>query len=222
VFFSVILVVTVLGNIASPLMIISKAISAAVPFFSIIDARQPPTTGITELDTASPADITFNYVSFAYPSRSTTQVLRGFHARFEQGKTTALVGPSGSGKSTIVALLERWYDLQASDDVSRDSNIVDGGIQVGGVNINKLDLGWWRSQIGLVQQEPVLFDTTIMENISMGLSETKWEHAPEAIKRDMVLKASEEAFVDDFVQTLPQVCIKIYIYIPADNPAPVF
>ncbi|KAL2795328.1 P-loop containing nucleoside triphosphate hydrolase protein [Aspergillus keveii] len=184
-------------------MIISKAISAAHPFFSIIDARQPPTTGITDVDTARPADITFNGVSFAYPSRSSTQVLRGFHARFEQGKTTALVGPSGSGKSTIVALLERWYDLHTSD-ASRDSDIVDGEIQVGGVNINRLDLEWWRSQIGLVQQEPVLFDTTIMENISMGLAGTKWENAPEAIKRDMVLTASEEAFADDFIQRLPQ------------------
>ncbi|KAL2851265.1 P-loop containing nucleoside triphosphate hydrolase protein [Aspergillus pseudodeflectus] len=203
VFFSVILVVTVLGNIASPLMIISKAISAAHPFFSIIDARQPPTTGMKEFDTAKTADITFNNVSFAYPTRPTTQVLRDFNARFEQGKTTALVGPSGSGKSTIVALLERWYDLQTSDG-SRDCDILGGEIQVGAVNINGLDLEWWRAQIGLVQQEPVLFNTTIMENISMGLAGTKWENAPEGIKRDMVLTASEEAFADDFIQRLPQ------------------
>ncbi|KAL2858513.1 P-loop containing nucleoside triphosphate hydrolase protein [Aspergillus pseudoustus] len=203
VFFSVILVVTVLGNIASPLMIISKAISAAHPFFSIIDARQPPTTGVREFNTGKPADITFDSVSFAYPTRPTTQVLRSLDARFEQGKTTALVGPSGSGKSTIVALLERWYDLQTSA-ASNDPAMMEGEIQAGGININRLDLEWWRSQIGLVQQEPVLFNTTIMENISMGLAGTEWENASEAIKQDLVLKASEEAFAHDFIQKLPQ------------------
>lgn len=185
-------------------MIISKAISASGPFFNIIDSRQPPATGITEFNASGGLDITFNGVSFVYPTRPKTQVLRSFHARFEQGKTTALVGPSGSGKSTIVALLERWYDLTASADPSA-TEMVEGEIQVGGVNIDRLDLEWWRSQIGLVQQEPVLFNTTVLENISMGLTGTRWENSPDHAKMEMVISASKEAFADDFIKKLPQV-----------------
>ncbi|KAL5362551.1 P-loop containing nucleoside triphosphate hydrolase protein [Aspergillus floccosus] len=203
VFFSVLLVVTVLGNIASPLMIISQAIGASRPFFDIIDSRLPPATGAVGFDPNRPGDITFNGVSFVYPTRPETQVLRKFHARFEEGKTTALVGPSGSGKSTVVALLERWYELKSSTD-TKTMEMVEGEIQVGGVSIDRLDLQWWRSQIGLVQQEPVLFNTTIMENITMGLAGTKWEDSRDSVKQEMVMSASKEAFADDFIQRLPQ------------------
>ncbi|KAL2817699.1 P-loop containing nucleoside triphosphate hydrolase protein [Aspergillus cavernicola] len=203
VFFSVLLVVTVFGNIASPLMIISQAISASRPFFNIIDSRQPPVTGVMKFNACRQVDIRFKGVSFVYPTRPGTQVLRNFHARFEEGKTTALVGPSGSGKSTIVALLERWYDLNTWAD-PHATDMVQGEIQVGGVNIDRLDLEWWRSQIGLVQQEPFLFNTTILENISMGLTSTKWESSSDLVKMELVISASKEAFADDFIQRLPQ------------------
>lgn len=185
-------------------MIISQAIGASRPFFDIIDSRQPPATGAVGLDPDRPGDVTFNDVSFVYPTRPETQVLRKFQARFEEGKTTALVGPSGSGKSTVVALLERWYDLKTSDD-AKTMEKIQGEIQVGGVSIDRLDRQWWRSQIGLVQQEPVLFNTTIMENIIMGLAGTKWEDSYDHVKQEMVVSASKEAFADDFIQRLPQV-----------------
>ncbi|KAL4787136.1 P-loop containing nucleoside triphosphate hydrolase protein [Aspergillus varians] len=205
VFFSVLLVVTVLGSIASPLMIIGKAISASQPFFHIIDSRQPPATGVSAFSQSKQVDITFDNVCFAYPTRAKTPVLANFTARFEQGKTTALVGPSGSGKSTIVALLERWYELGTNPSVGfGDSEMIKGEIQVGGVNINSLDLEWWRSQIGLVQQEPFLFNTTVLENIAMGLTGTRWEDSPEHVKMELVIDASKEAFADDFIQNLPQ------------------
>ncbi|KAL2868927.1 ABC transporter ATP-binding protein [Aspergillus lucknowensis] len=203
VFFSVLLVVTVLGNIASPLMIISQAIGASHPFFDIIDSRLPPATGMTELNSPKPVDITFNGVSFAYPTRPETPVLRKFHARFAEGKTTALVGPSGSGKSTVVALLERWYSLKAKGN-DKAAEMIEGEIQVGGVDIERLDPEWWRSQIGLVQQEPVLLNTTIMENISMGLIGTEWEDSADSVKKELVISASKEAFADDFIRRLPQ------------------
>jgi ABC-type multidrug transport system fused ATPase/permease subunit len=85
------------------------------------------------------------------------------------------------------------------------TEMVEGEIQVGGVNINRLDLEWWRSQIGLVQQEPVLFNTTVLENISMGLTGTKWENSSDHDKMEMVVSASKEAFADDFIKKLPQV-----------------
>jgi ABC-type multidrug transport system fused ATPase/permease subunit len=114
--------------------------------------------------------------------------------RFERGKTTALVGPSGSGKSTIVALLERWYAPEQ------------GGIFLDERNIEELDLKWWRSQIGLVQQEPFLFNDTIFKNISFGLVGTRWENEPDSVKAELVENACKEAFADEFIERLPKVC----------------
>ena len=81
--------------------------------------------------------------------------MKNFNCTFESGKTTALVGPSGSGKSTIVQLIERFY--------KHDS----GSITVDGVNIEHLDLRKFRRQIGYVSQEPVLFNTSIKENMKL-------------------------------------------------------
>ncbi|KAG9508871.1 Bile salt export pump, partial [Fragariocoptes setiger] len=74
----------------------------------------------------------------------------------EAGQTVALVGPSGSGKSTSLALLQRFY------------NISNGSIAIGGHNIEDLNLGWLRGQFGVVTQEPILFDMSIADNISLG------------------------------------------------------
>ena len=92
-------------------------------------------------------------MSFRYPSRPELLVLKNFSCVFEKGKTTALVGPSGSGKSTVVQLLERFYDP------------VDGEVLLDGMNLKNYQLNSVRRQIGLVSQEPVLFNTTIRENM---------------------------------------------------------
>lgn len=193
--------VTILGNIATPLIIISKAASAATSFFEMIDSERIELGGLHDPDVSAHVDIVFQDVHFTYPTRPDTAVLKGLNARFEKGKTTALVGPSGSGKSTIVALVERWYQLGVSgEDHSR------GTIFVGEHNINSLDIKWWRSQIGLVQQEPFLFNDTIFNNVSFGLIGTKWENETDAVKRDMVEKACREAFAEEFINRLPKVC----------------
>ncbi|KAJ6043575.1 hypothetical protein N7460_004930 [Penicillium canescens] len=204
VFFSVLLVVTVLGSIASPLMAITKAISASGAFFSIIDSEKISTDGLRDQDALSHADIIFRNVSFTYPTRPGIYALNGFNATIKSGKTTALVGPSGSGKSTVVALLERWYQL--SDDSLSDStkDILSGEINVGNHRINELDLKWWRSQIGLVQQEPFLFNDSIHNNVVFGLIGSKWENEPEAVKMELVVEACKEAFADEFITRLPQ------------------
>ena len=74
----------------------------------------------------------------------------------KNGETNALVGPSGCGKSTTCALLLRFYD------------IINGTITLDGVDIRKLNVKWLRSQIGIVSQEPVLFNYSIKENIMFG------------------------------------------------------
>lgn len=83
-------------------------------------------------------------------------VFNDFNLRIEKGSTVALVGESGSGKSTIIGLIERFYDP------------LEGTITLDGWNLKDLKLKWLRSQIGLVQQEPVLFAGTISQNLALG------------------------------------------------------
>lgn len=102
-----------------------------------------------------------------------------------------------------MGLIERWYEL--SDSSHTDAQAVEGEIRVGGSNINDLDLKWWRSQIGLVQQEPVLFNDTIFNNVAFGLLDSQRENESEAVKVDLVTTACKESFADDFIQYLPLV-----------------
>ncbi|ONM13122.1 ABC transporter B family member 19 [Zea mays] len=101
-------------------------------------------------------NIEFKEVTFSYPSRPDVIIFRDFSLFFPAGKTVAVVGGSGSGKSTVVALIERFYDPN------------EGQVLLDNVDIKTLQLRWLREQIGLVNQEPALFATTILENILYG------------------------------------------------------
>lgn len=227
VFFSVIIVVTAIGSIATPLTDISKTASASTGFFLTIDKPARQTTGLKEPEASSHKDIVFDDVTFAYPSRPDVKVLESLSATFPAGQLTAIVGPSGSGKSTIVALLERWYQIDDEitggaeaklADIEEQSIIVDskldsampivnrGSIAVGDHQLQTLDLKWWRSQIGLVQQEPFTFNATIYKNVAYGLVGSKWEHSGHEEKLELVKEACKEAFADEFINRLPLVC----------------
>ena len=80
-----------------------------------------------------------------------------------------------------------------------------GTITIGGHNLHEIDLKWWRSQIGLVQQEPFLFNDTIFKNVEYGLIGTEWEHDTEEQKMELVRRACKEAFADEFITRLPEV-----------------
>lgn len=80
-----------------------------------------------------------------------------------------------------------------------------GSITTGGRNLYEMDLRWWRSQIGLVQQEPFLFNDTIFKNVEYGLVGSQWEFASHLTKRVMVEQACKEAYADEFIARLPQV-----------------
>ncbi|RMZ93879.1 multidrug resistance 1, partial [Brachionus plicatilis] len=101
-------------------------------------------------------NIKFENVHFRYPNRPKVKVLNGFNLEVKNGTTNALVGPSGCGKSTTIALLLRFYDVEQ------------GAVYLDGNDIRKLNINWLRSHIGLVSQEPVLFNVSIFENICMG------------------------------------------------------
>jgi ATP-binding cassette subfamily B (MDR/TAP) protein 1 len=103
-------------------------------------------------------------------------------------QTVALVGESGSGKSTVIALLERFYDPDS------------GHITLDGIEIQKFQLKWLRQQMGLVSQEPVLFNDTIRANIAYG----KGENVDEA----EIITAAELANAHRFISGLQQVRIK--------------
>lgn len=100
--------------------------------------------------------IQFKDVHFEYPNRPDLKILNGFNLFVKNGQTNALVGSSGCGKSTIVALMLRFYDVKS------------GAILLDGFNIKELNIKWLRSQIGIVSQQPVLFNYTIKENILFG------------------------------------------------------
>ncbi|EFW13456.1 ABC transporter [Coccidioides posadasii str. Silveira] len=222
VIFSVLVVVSAISMIASPMIAISKAISASTAFFEVLDAPSPNTSGLKEPEISASRDIKFHEAVFSYPSRPNVKVLNKLSLCLPAGKITALVGASGCGKSTIVALLERWYQLD--DDLEpfkkscdeEDSDLEDkkansdavtpngGTITLGDTNIVDVDLKWWRSRIGLVQQEPFCFNTSIYQNVSYGLVGSAWEGADETTKRRLVKEACIEAFADEFINKLPE------------------
>lgn len=97
--------------------------------------------------------IEFKNIDFCYPTRPEVLVLSNFSLKVGGGQTVAVVGVSGSGKSTIISLIERFYDPVA------------GQVFLDGRDLKQFNLRWLRSHLGVVQQEPVIFSTTIRENI---------------------------------------------------------
>lgn len=114
--------------------------------------------------------IEFKDVKFKYPSKDDLVVLKKFSCAFEAGKTTALVGPSGSGKSTIIQLMERFYDP------------LEGQVLLDGMDIRKLNLRSMRRLIGYVGQEPVLFNTTIRENMKFAKPDATDKEIEDALR----------------------------------------
>jgi ATP-binding cassette subfamily B (MDR/TAP) protein 1 len=159
-----------IGRITSMAPDTAKAQAAARSIFSLLDTPltsfDPMATGAAEPGAAAgtPAAkglegrIEFRGVSFSYPTRPDVKVLDNFSLTVEAGQTVALVGESGSGKSTVVQLLQRFYGPTA------------GAVTVDGAPIEGLGLLWLRSQLGLVQQEPVLFADSVAYNIGYGVA----------------------------------------------------
>ncbi|KAK7432704.1 ABC transporter bea3 [Neonectria magnoliae] len=230
---SVMMMVISLERTSTPLLAVGKATVAACDFFIIIDAPQPDKGHLKEPEVSATEDIVFDGVTFAYPGRPHVKVLDDLDLRIEAGKINAVVGPSGSGKSTIVGLIQRWYSLQdqhliakaiekeqgngkkkkteegdeqetaESEDTGPPVQLR-GSISTSGQALEKIQVKWWRSQIGLVQQEPFLFNDTIFQNVAYGLIGSQWEDDLEEKKRELVKDACKEAFADEFIDKLPE------------------
>ncbi|KAI9221777.1 multidrug resistance protein 3-like protein [Blastocladiella britannica] len=171
-------------NLSPSIQALAKARGAAGRLFEVIDSRAAIVSGTRTLEDLRGA-LAFEDVDFAYPSRPDVSVLDKFSMTAEAGTTVALVGLSGSGKSTTIQLLERYFD------------VLGGSVKVDGVDLRELELKWLRSRIGLVSQEPILFDATIGENIAYG--------APEGthVTQEMLEKAARDANAHEFISKLP-------------------
>ncbi|XP_077431738.1 phosphatidylcholine translocator ABCB4-like [Vanacampus margaritifer] len=130
-------------------------------------------------------NVQFEDVKFSYPSRPDVPVLRGLNLKVSKGETLALVGSSGCGKSTSIQLLERFYDAKQ------------GNVMFDSVSVKELNIHWLRSQIGIVSQEPVLFDCSLAENIAYGDNSR-------AVTMEEIKAAAEAANIHSFIENLPK------------------
>ena len=160
-----------------------QAVGASERVFDLID-RNPKIDLHCGLTPGDPiGSIAFKNLNFSYPSRPDITVLRDINFEIAPGEIVALVGPSGSGKSTIAALITRLYDPDS------------GHITFDNDELSQLDPTWLREQIGVVSQEPILFSTTIEENIRYGKPTTGQQE---------VLEAAAIANASDFIEEFPE------------------
>uniref|UniRef100_A0A453A823 ABC transporter domain-containing protein n=1 Tax=Aegilops tauschii subsp. strangulata TaxID=200361 RepID=A0A453A823_AEGTS len=161
-----------LGNAAPCMTAFIEGQSAAHRLFTTIK-RKPeidPNNNSGEKLVDMRGDIELKDVYFSYPTRRGQLIFDGFSLHVPSGTTMAIVGESGSGKSTVISLVERFYDPQA------------GEVLIDGVNIKDLQLDSIRRKISLVGQEPLLFMTSIKDNITYGKEDATIEEIKRAAK----------------------------------------
>uniref|UniRef100_A0A8C9DT68 Bile salt export pump n=1 Tax=Prolemur simus TaxID=1328070 RepID=A0A8C9DT68_PROSS len=174
-----------LGSASPCLEAFATGRAAAASIFETID-RKPIIDCMSEdgykLDRIK-GEIEFHNVTFHYPSRPEVKILNNLNMVIKSGEMTAVVGSSGTGKSTALQLIQRFYDP------------CEGMVTLDGHDIRSLNIQWLRDQIGIVEQEPVLFSTTIAENIRYGREDATMED---------IVRAAKEANAYNFIMDLPQ------------------
>ncbi|XP_077304028.1 bile salt export pump-like [Lithobates pipiens] len=185
VFFGVLVGALNLGQASPCLQAFASGRGAATNIYETID-NEPKIDCMSEegfkLDKVK-GEIEFHNISFHYPSRPEVKILNKLNMIVKAGETTAFVGPSGAGKSTTIQLIQRFYDPDQ------------GMVTLDGHDVRSLNIQWLRSLIGIVEQEPVLFATTIAENIRYG---------KDSATREEIIDAAKEANAYNFIMDLPQ------------------
>ncbi|KAL6947359.1 hypothetical protein ACO0QE_002242 [Hanseniaspora vineae] len=175
-----------LSNFYSELM---KGAGAATRVFDLYDEKPsiPPTVGkVNILETSlsrNTPTITFENVKFRYPTRPESSVFANLNLSINPGEHVCIVGPSGCGKSSFMALLLRYYDLES------------GKIKVGDYDLKDFNLRKFRRMIGVVQQEPILVNGSILENIQYALPRD--DYSKDEIER-AVAESNCHKFLDSF------------------------
>ena len=184
VFFAVLMGSFGLGLIFPSLSALAEARGAAFKIYSIIEreSKIDPFTSGKKLDNLQ-GEISFDNITFSYPTRLDEKLFSDVSFTIEAGKHVAFSGASGCGKSTFIGLAQRLYDP------------LEGCVKVDGVDLKEIDLDWWRTQLGVVSQEPTLFTGSIKDNILMG--------RPDATD-DEVKAACKQSNIHDTIMTLPE------------------
>jgi ATP-binding cassette, subfamily B (MDR/TAP), member 1 len=180
----------------------SSAKGAATDIIKLLNSRPEVDSESTEGIRLDPAkvrgQIRFENVHFRYPTRPGVRVLRELNLQIEPGTFVALVGQSGCGKSTIIQMIERFYDPLA------------GNVYLDGEKISDLNVTDYRKSMSLVSQEPTLYAGTVRFNILLGAIKPASEVTQEEIE-----EACRKANILEFIQSLPEYAVYIYIYLPS-------
>ncbi|CAO3594257.1 unnamed protein product [Absidia cylindrospora] len=186
VFFSMIIGAIALLQLPPNISAVSSAAGAAYKIFATIDR-------VPEIDSDSKeglapdhiqGEIEFRDIKFVYPTRPDITILKKLNLKVHPGQTVAFVGPSGSGKSTSISLLQRFYDP------------VGGDVLLDGKDLKDYNVAWLRRQIGVVSQEPVLFNMSIKQNLLMG--------ATREVTQEEIEEACKKANCHMFITQLPE------------------
>ncbi|XP_065488380.1 LOW QUALITY PROTEIN: ATP-binding cassette sub-family B member 10, mitochondrial [Caloenas nicobarica] len=177
-----------IGGLSSFYSELMKGLGAGGRLWELIERKPqlPFNEGITLSKDTFRGALEFNDVEFAYPTRPETSIFKDFSLSIPAGSVMALVGPSGTGKSTIVSLLLRLYDP------------ISGTITVDGFDIRQLNPLWFRTKIGTVSQEPILFSCSIAENIAYGAED------PSTVTAEEIQKVAEIANAASFIRDFPK------------------
>jgi len=187
VFFSIVMAGFTFAQVAPAVKSFAIARAAGAKAFKIIDRKSQITIDNKKGVRLSniEGNIEFKNVTFAYPLKKERVILDGISFKIKKNEKTALVGESGCGKTTCMQLIERFYDLETEEN---------GSISLDGHELKELNLKWMRENIGYVGQEPVLFATSVRENMLMAK-----EDATDA----EIWGALKKANAEEFVQGLP-------------------
>jgi len=147
-----------------------RSSSSGSALSSLASSRNNSIVDLQTIDTRTD-QLIFRDVRFSYPTRPDIEVFKGLNLAVKRGETLALVGPSGGGKSTTIQLIERFYDP------------ISGTIDFEGTPMKELNIQFLRDQFGLVGQEPILFNTTIAENIRYGCQSASREEIEDAARK---------------------------------------